>query len=350
MSNIKNILRELRLKAGKLLLDKKSSDNFSDNLPMSILFLRQDGKIGDYIVSSFAFREIKRFNPTIKIGVVCTKQNAYLFEQNPYIDQLYFVKKKNIFDYIKCGLKLRKEHYDLVIDPTIMIRNRDLLLLRLIKAKNYFGFHKEDYKLFNLNLSQQDIHFSEVYRKALEKIGITIDNIKYDIPNTKVEDEEIKYFLQTNQIRNYIAINFYGASSSRKFSDERIKQILQYITSIILDKHIIILSYPEVTNKLRTIAKEFKNVFVHNTQNIFHTISLIKYCDQLISPDTSSVHIASGFNKPIIGIYSEDKTNFTHWKPISEKVNILFYQNDINEINPEQFLKKWFECKLVNFE
>ncbi|MGR6652132.1 glycosyltransferase family 9 protein, partial [Avibacterium paragallinarum] len=89
MSNIKNILRELRLKAGKLLLDKKSSDNFSDNLPMSILFLRQDGKIGDYIVSSFAFREIKRFNPTIKIGVVCTKQNAYLFEQNPYIDQLY---------------------------------------------------------------------------------------------------------------------------------------------------------------------------------------------------------------------------------------------------------------------
>ncbi|MEE3622185.1 glycosyltransferase family 9 protein, partial [Avibacterium paragallinarum] len=149
---------------------------------------------------------------------------------------------------------------------------------------------------------------------------------------------------------NYIAINFYGASSSRKFSDERIKQILQYITSIILDKHIVILSYPEVTNKLRTIAKEFKNVFVHNTQNIFHTISLIKYCDQLISPDTSSVHIASGFNKPIIGIYSEDKTNFTHWKPISEKVNILFYQNDINEINSEQFLKKWFECKLVNFE
>ncbi len=65
MNNMKHLLRKFRLKAGKLLLDKKSSDNFSDNMPMSILFLRQDGKIGDYIVSSFAFREIKRFNPMI---------------------------------------------------------------------------------------------------------------------------------------------------------------------------------------------------------------------------------------------------------------------------------------------
>ena len=38
----------------------------------AILFLRQDGKIGDYIVSSFAFREIKKANPAIKIGVVCS--------------------------------------------------------------------------------------------------------------------------------------------------------------------------------------------------------------------------------------------------------------------------------------
>ena len=35
-----------------------------------------------------------------------------------------------------------KEQYDLVIDPTIMIRNRDLLLLRLINAKHYIGYQK----------------------------------------------------------------------------------------------------------------------------------------------------------------------------------------------------------------
>ncbi|STO71296.1 D-glycero-D-manno-heptosyltransferase LosB2 [Avibacterium paragallinarum] len=344
---MKHLLRKFRLKAGKLLLDKKILDNLPASQPASqpasILFLRQDGKIGDYIVSSFAFREIKRFNPTIKIGVVCTKQNAYLFEQNPYIDQLYFVKKKNIFDYIKCGLKLRKEHYDLVIDPTIMIRNRDLLLLRLIKAKNYFGFHKEDYKLFNLNLSQQDIHFSEVYRKALEKVGILVSDVNYDVPFSQKEAEEIKLFLQDHQIENYIAINFYGAARIKKVNDENILRYLNYLTSILPNKKFILLSYPEVTEKLITLSKAYENVFVHNTKNIFHTIELIKKCKQLLSTDTSSVHIASGFKKPIIGIYKDDEESFNHWKPISEKVDILFYKNDINEIDPESVPKKWFD-------
>ena len=133
--NIKLILQTIRLSIGKLILDKKTPKNDTALPPKKILFLRQDGKIGDYIVSSFVFREIKKFNPEIKIGVVCTKKGAYLFKQNPHIDQLYFVKKRSIFDYIKCGLSLAKESYDVVIDPTLLIRNRDLLLLRLINAK-----------------------------------------------------------------------------------------------------------------------------------------------------------------------------------------------------------------------
>ncbi|SUB26070.1 hypothetical protein EV689_10995 [Avibacterium gallinarum] len=223
MIKLKDLLRHSRLVLGKWILDKKVAGNESIFPPKSILFLRQDGKIGDYIVSSFVFREIKNLDPSIKVGVVCNKQNAYLFEQNPYIDQLYFVKKKNIVDYIKNGLKISKQRYDLVIDPTIMLRNRDLLLLRLINAKNYFGYHKEDYKLFNLNLSQRDIHFSEIYRKALEKVGIPVKSMQYDIPFREKEHSEITQFLQKNQLQNYLAINFYGAARSRKFSDENIK-------------------------------------------------------------------------------------------------------------------------------
>lgn len=83
---LKDSLRVLRLQLGKQLLDKKNCSSEINTAVKNILFLRQDGKIGDYVVSSFVFREIKKFNPHIKIGVICTKQNAYLFKQNPYID------------------------------------------------------------------------------------------------------------------------------------------------------------------------------------------------------------------------------------------------------------------------
>ena len=152
MGNNMNKLKALRLKMGKWILDKSSRSANPQSLehPKSFLFLRQDGKIGDYIVSSFVFREIKKFNPLIKIGVICTKQNAYLFQRNHNIDEIYLVKKRNILDYIKTALFIRKERYDVVIDPTLVLRNRDLLLLRILNASNYIGYRKADYNIFNI--------------------------------------------------------------------------------------------------------------------------------------------------------------------------------------------------------
>ena len=85
---IRYLLQKIRLKLGKILLDKKTQGNLSALPPEKILFLRHDGKIGDYIVSSFVFREIKKYNSNTKIGVICTKKNEYLFKQNRYIDEI----------------------------------------------------------------------------------------------------------------------------------------------------------------------------------------------------------------------------------------------------------------------
>jgi len=60
-------MREKRLKFGKYIWDRKEKtqivkeNNFiKDNNIKSILFLRYDGKIGDMIVNSLMFREIKK--------------------------------------------------------------------------------------------------------------------------------------------------------------------------------------------------------------------------------------------------------------------------------------------------
>ncbi|HHE3601044.1 TPA: glycosyltransferase family 9 protein [Pasteurella multocida] len=338
---IKGKLRIFRIQIGKLFLDKKTAPYQPKKSIESILFLRQDGKIGDYIVSSFVFREIKKFNPKIKIGVICTKKNAYLFRQNQYIDQLYYVKKRSIIDYIKCGLSIAKEKYNLVIDPTVMIRNRDLLLLRLINATNYIGYQKANYGLFNINL-EGDFHFSELYKLALEETNITIQDMTYDVPFDAQSAVEIDKFLQENQLEKYIAINFYGASRSRKFNKENIKAYLLRISGISNNKPIILLNYPEVVEELQEIAMQYRHIFLYPTTNIFQTIELIKYCDQLISPDTSTVHIASGFNKPIIAFYKKEKINFMNWQPKSKaETHILFYKENINELSPEQIDPAW---------
>lgn len=338
----KQLLRTIRIFIGKQILDKKTpcSKGSISNIKR-ILFLRQDGKIGDYIVSSFVFRELKKQYPNIHIGVVCLKQNSYLFSQNKYIDKLYIIKKRSIPDIIKFGMNIRQQKYDVVIDPTIFIRNRDLLLLRLINAKNYIGYKKDNYNIFNIDL-EGEYHFSEIYRLALSKINIEVQNTNYDVPYNEKESNEIDTFLRDKKISNFIAINFYGAARIKKVSDENIIKYLKYLTKI-TNKQIVLLTYPEVTSKLLQFSDSFDNVFVYkNTSTIFHTIELIKNCDLLVSTDTSTIHIASGFNKKIIGMYKEDNISFIHWQPKSKaETHILFYKNNINELRPEQILPEW---------
>ena len=44
-----------------------------------LLFLRYDGKIGDYIITSWIYREIKKQRPDIQIDVVGISKNEKLF-------------------------------------------------------------------------------------------------------------------------------------------------------------------------------------------------------------------------------------------------------------------------------
>lgn len=342
--SIKATLRKVRLAIGKSLLDRKNTNPSLQKVPEKILFLRHDGKIGDYIVSSFVFREIKKHSPHTKIGVVCSRKNHYLFENNPYIDSLYFVKTKSIPDYIRCGRELAKEKYDVVIDPTVTLRNRDLLFLRTISAKHYVGYQKQNYHLFDLNVADKKQHFSEIYRDALSLVGFNHINTNYDVPLNKVSQRSVTDYLSEYQINNYIALNLFGAGSARKFSDEQIHNLLNYLTQN-SHKPIILLTFPGVTEKLANLAKQYKNVFVYEkTKTVFDSIELIRFADLLISPDTSTIHIAAGLHKKIIAFYSSDEQNFIHWHPNNQaETHILHFKKSVNELNVADIKPEWLK-------
>ncbi|WP_150539516.1 glycosyltransferase family 9 protein [Actinobacillus vicugnae] len=342
--NMKAMLRKIRLSLGKLFLDKKIKNPASSKpFPLKkILFLRQDGKIGDYIVSSFVFREIKKQSPEIHIGVVCSYKNAYLFEDNPYIDQLYLVKTKSIADYLQCGQQLAREQYDLLIDPTVTLRNRDLLFLRTIKAKCYIGYEKSHYKLFSLNVKNEQQHFAQIYKQALELAGFSNIDTSYEVPQNQASANAINTYLAENQLNHFIALNLFGAGSARRFSDSKIIELLTYLRKHSV-KPIVLLTFPEVTAKLKQLASQFEHVFVYeNTKTVFDTIELIRHADVLISPDTSTVHIASGLSKKIIGFYSSDQQNFIHWHPNNQaETHILRFQQSVNELDFSQIKTEW---------
>ena len=351
-------MRAKRLKIGKYIWDRKEKakivegDNFlKDNSIKSILFLRYDGKIGDMIVNSLMFREIKKVYPDIRIGVIARGAAIDIIKDNPNVDKIYkyYKDRKKIKDL---ALKIKEEKYDLLIDFSEMLRVNQMMLINLCRARINTGLDRKDWELFDLSIeSGKDFkwteHITKRYLAYLIKLGLKKENINisYDI---YLKDEE-KYEVFFNEIKESkkLILNPYGASKHKSFSIETLENIITYLKD--KDIAIILTYFGDKYKELEFLEKKYKYVYIpKKIESILDTAILIKKSDYVISPDTSIVHIASAFNKKMITVYPPKggKYGVDHlvWAPKSEYSRVIFCKDkigtydeiDINTFNMEE--------------
>ena len=334
-------LRQLRLHLGKQLLDCNRLTNTFDITSINkILFIRYDGKIGDYIVSSFVYDQIKKQKPTTQIHIVAGKSNGALIKQDKNVDKVYILNKKSYPERIRMALQLRKNCYDVLFDASPSLRNRDLLFIRLVKASLNIGYDKESYKIFNLNLPAKQLVTSLIYQQMLQLLGFQSGDTKYVIPENKKAVEESSAFIETLLNKNIVSVNLLGASRSRKFLKENALLLLQNALSAFPNHTIVLLTYPQVNSWIQEIMDELKSNRITSflgTTSIFHTISIIKKSALVITPDTVAVHIADAYNVPLLAFYSMEEENFVYWHSIQPDAIVLRYGNNINQLTETQF-------------
>ncbi|QQB72907.1 glycosyltransferase family 9 protein [Fusobacterium canifelinum] len=361
-------MREKRLKIGKYIWDRKDrvkileGNNFlEDNDIKSILFLRYDGKIGDMVVNSLMFREIKKVYPNIKIGVVARGAAIDIIKDNPNVDKIYeyYKDRKKIKDL---ALKIKEEKYDLLIDFSEMLRVNQMMLINLCGARFNIGLDRKEWKLFDLSIkSDKDFkwteHITNRYLAYLVKLGLKKENIdiSYDI---YLKDEK-KYEVFFNEIKENkkLILNPYGASKHKSFSVENLENIINYLKN--RDIAIILVYFGDKYKELGFLEKKYKHVYMpQKIESILDTAILIKKSDYVISPDTSIVHIASALNKKMITVYPPKggKYGVDHlvWAPKSEYSRVIFCKDktgtydeiDINTFNFDEIKEEIL--KLIN--
>ncbi len=361
-------MRAKRLKIGKYIWDRKEKakivegDNFlKDNSIKSILFLRYDGKIGDMIVNSLMFREIKKVYPDIRIGVIARGAAIDIIKDNPNVDKIYeyYKDRKKIKDL---ALKIKEEKYDLLIDFSEMLRVNQMMLINLCRARINIGLDRKGWELFDLSIeSGKDFkwteHITKRYLAYLIKLGLKKENIdiSYDI---YLKDEK-KYEVFFNEIKESkkLILNPYGASKHKSFSIETLENIITYLKD--KDIAIILTYFGDKYKELEFLEKKYKYVYIpKKIESILDTAILIKKSDYVISPDTSIVHIASAFNKKMITVYPPKggKYGVDHlvWAPKSKYNKVIFCKDktgnydeiDINTFNMQEMKEEIL--KLIN--
>ena len=350
-----NYMREKRLKIGKYIWDRKEKtkiiegDNFLENNNIkSILFLRYDGKIGDMVVNSLMFREIKKVYPNIKIGVVARGAAIDIIKDNPNVDKIYEYHKdrKKIKDL---ALMIKEEKYDLLIDFSEMLRVNQMMLINLCRARFNMGLDRKEWKLFDLSIeSGKDFkwteHITNRYLAYLVRLGLKRENIDISYDIYLKEEKKYKDFFNKIKESKKLILNPYGASKHKSFSVETLEKIINYLQ----DKNIaiILIYFGDKYKELEFLEKKYSNVYIpKNIVSILDTTFLINISNYVISPDTSIVHIASALNKKILTVYPPKggKYGVDHlvWAPKSEYNKVIFCKDktgtydeiDINTFN-----------------
>lgn len=110
------------------------------------------GAIGDVIHTTVIAKAVKQKHPDWTVDYLTDSGIAVLLENNPYIDNIHkwvYSKNKDYKYWLEVGLTLSKEHYDIVLNPTLSFRTLFVSFLAFPKKfstkKSLGGLWVEDY-------------------------------------------------------------------------------------------------------------------------------------------------------------------------------------------------------------
>jgi ADP-heptose:LPS heptosyltransferase len=324
---LKTKIKLLKTSLAKVILDRKINKHnktLTIESIKSIIFFRTDDKIGDIVVSSFLYREIKKKYPYIKIIVCCGKNNKEILKYNKNVDEFYEVSGclfKNIFIF----KILKEQSISLAVDFfPFNPKFNHLLMLRIISVKFLIGFNKTSYKMYDLSINENffSLHITYMYKYILNLLKIENPDLKYELPLASKEKKAALELINNCKYKYKIVINPFSASKHRTLSINKLKELVNLIENS-FDCCIFIVCQEK--NKKKMAFLENDRTTIASFRSILESAALIKYSDIIVTPDTSIVHIAAAFDKKTIALYRNYSDSY-------EKIDIIWGPNNPNAI------------------
>lgn len=195
----------MRGKFIRLIGNKRAKDINLENINSVIL---GRGRVGDVVVKTPMFRDLKEKAPHMKIDVVVDPSAASLLENSPYVDNIILAEKRHKIKLVRTyreisdALKNRKR-YDLMFDFRDACNFSHILSLRLASPKylvgkprrEKYGIKGKELTIFNKYIDPKEEHATEINMSLLEAIGIHDENRSYEL-HLGEKEEKYKGYLK----------------------------------------------------------------------------------------------------------------------------------------------------------
>lgn len=285
----------------------------------------QIGKLGDMVLTTPLFYELNKHFPDYELYVLASEINHEIPSKIPFIKKTY-IFKKNLF-LLPILLKLKSLKFDILIDIKPEFSKTGKMLLNFIKPKSSMGFNSEENN-YSINLSNfsKGNHFDDFSLSPLYSLV------------QKFEPEFTKPVLisKNTNLKFDLVLNISSGMKIRNWSIDYWIEVIKYCEKLNLKVGVIYDKYQ--IDRLKYLIKYFNDKINLIKPDLESKISAVSGSKLVISTDTSIVHIASAFNKPIIALYTNVNWNLERFKPLSEIQKILISDSpdSVNSINPDE--------------
>ena len=309
-------------------LTRKKPNDFDIKQAKNVLFLRYD-RIGDMVITTPVFRELKLAYPHISITVLASKINKGVLLNNPYVDHIITNHKNNLLQDLPSLLQLRKQQFDVCVEFDHSVIPHAIIRLKIINPKKVisvkkdgrYGVNGSELSLYDFYTNKpQKAHFRDIWLATLKPFGIKPKSNSYDLFITNKQQEQAQIFIKQYASKFLVGINLEGAVKGKKIRFLELYQICQGLHKENNNIQIIVLTTPNnlhnTNNKVADMALDYV-VTSYKTNIILDAAALISQLDLVITPDTSIVHIASAFNRPIVTIHENNQDSYQLFSPTS---------------------------------
>ncbi len=294
-------------------------------MPPQKILIVQLNRLGDFILATPMLRALKEDNPQHQIHILASRHNSALAHAHPLVDKV-LIHSKKIIPTLELLVQLKSEQYDYWIDPKDHFSREGYFFARWAKAKFKIGFNgKGRDAVFNVALpaTEENYHDQVAVRnlRALQVFGLQHADPR---PRLFVEarcERKLQKFLEAQQIKKYFCVHLSASKEIRYWPQPNWIAFLREIGN---DKrHFIITGDLRDAARAQEIVSHVPQARHYPAASVIDLFSVVQHADLVISPDTSVVHIAAAFDRPLLGLYSNEEWNLKKFYPLSTQHRIV---------------------------
>ena len=307
-----------------------------------ILVIRND-HIGDLILSSRVFRELKRKFPYSKITALVSPVNKQILEKNKNIDNFIIMGYgrnilKNFIKYFSLLKYLRKKKFDVGIDLRGDFLNIFLFMF-LSRIKYKIGFYKSIISKYFLNFYYKSIeskHETFLVIDILNKsLNLKCSSYWPEIIVDKKDKTNFKKFLKKNKIQKFICINPDASLQTKQWDLKNFDALIKFFGERYPKYKIILVGSDK--EKINFLVKKNPKVISLVKKNLRIVYLLFKKSSLVIAPDGGPMHIAWTAKTNLIALIPR-YLNLKNIKPLGRKSKIIYKKMDkitVEEVQKE---------------